>query len=195
MDLYLSFEYEGKTYHLKRLGGLEYFQSFGLNENTFIKLGDLYVNLVQLSIVNERGEKSFTLEQVKKLPHPLLQSLFIAITKEHADMFEKYNDLDNIKNQAQKELGLYQIAMKSGIDIDEIRGWPLEKQMGWKFALQEMNRLEEEAYSKATGKTLPSTPNIPTQHPHQPQTSHLPIPPSNTRKFVVGADGDLHIQD
>jgi hypothetical protein len=192
MQFYKSFNYKGNTYHLKRLGGLEYFQSFHSDGKSNINMGNVYISLIQSSVVNDRGEKSFTLDQTKNLPIKVYQILSEEILYEHRDIVDKYKDIDNIQSQSVKDLGLYQISLKTGIDIDEVRGWPLDKQMGWKFALQELNRLEEEEYKKARGEsTTPSKPHpLQTSNPHSPTTQQ----PAATRKFVIGADGDMHVQ-
>jgi len=92
MNIYNSFEYEGKTYHLRRLDGYDYFHAFELGQNSVGNLGDIYAELIKASVIDDRGKNVFSLEASKKLPHPVLQALAGEILAEHNKFAEEFED-------------------------------------------------------------------------------------------------------
>jgi hypothetical protein len=57
------------------LTGYEYFHAFELGNNSVGNLGDIYAELLRVSVVDDNGKQMFTAESVKKLPHFILNTL------------------------------------------------------------------------------------------------------------------------
>lgn len=76
------------------------------------------------------------------------------------------------------------IALKTHTDIDIVKEWSLEKQLGWIYALSELYNKDEQAPASTTSVT-PQKPAAPRSTPIR---SDLPGGVF-TRKFVVGKDG------